>query len=278
MDYTGKNCLITGANSGLGFAVANRFAALGADTILVCRNKDKGEKAIIKIKSDLPNASVELMICDLSSIKSIKGFIKEFKDKYSKLDILYNNAAVMKQKRMVTEDGFEMMFHVNFLAPFILMNSLLDLLKNGSTPFIINNGRPADKLRLEMDDLQFIKNYSMYDCFFKTKLCLLFSTIELSRRPESDGITVTMIDPGPFKSDLVRDVPIIGFLKNLFSAPVEKAAENILYHIASDNVEVINGKVFKEKEEKPLTEYWKDTSISREVWNYAESSIIEKIN
>ena len=179
----------------------------------------------------------------------------------------------MKKKRTITENGFEMMFQVNYLASFILMNSFLELLKNSSSPCIINNGRPADKLRLDMDDLQFEKNYHMYNSFFKTKLCLLFATLELSRRPESDSITVTMIDPGPFKSELVRDVPLMNWAKNLFSAPVDKAVENILYHITSYEIKNKNGKVFKEKQEKPLTEYWKDRSISERLWSVTESLI-----
>ncbi|MFC1966583.1 SDR family NAD(P)-dependent oxidoreductase [Chloroflexota bacterium] len=271
MEFSGKNCLITGANTGLGLAVSKRFADMGANTILLCRNKEKGENAVLEIKKETPNASVELMICDLSSMKSIQSFIGDFKGKYSKLDILYNNAAVMKQKRTVTEDGFDMMFQVNYLASFILMNSFLELLKNGSSPYIINNGRPSDKLRLDMDDLQFLKNYSMYQSFFKTKLCLLFASLELSRRQAGDGITVTMIDPGPFKSDLVRDVPLMGWVKNLFSSSVDKAAENILYHITSDEAKNKNGKVFKEKQEKPLTEYWKDTSVRERLWSVTES-------
>jgi NAD(P)-dependent dehydrogenase (short-subunit alcohol dehydrogenase family) len=204
-------------------------------------------------------------------MKSIQSFIKDFKGK--KLDVLYNNAAVMKQKRTVTEDGFEMMFQVNYLAPFILMNSFLELLRNGSSPYIINNGRPSDKLRLDMDDLQFVKNYSMYNSFFKTKLCLLFSSLELSRRPESDGITVTMIDPGPFKSDLVREVPLMGWVKNLMSSTVDKAAGNLLYHITSDEPKNKNGKVFKEKQEKPLTPYWSDRGIGERLWATTESMI-----
>ncbi len=272
-DLKDKTCLITGASSGLGLAVSKRFALLGSHTILLCRNNEKGESAIQEIKNGTSNASVELMICNLSSMKSIQSFIEEIKRKYSKLDILYNNAAVMKKKRKVTEDGFEMMFQVNYLESFIFMNNFLELLKNSSSPFIINNGRPSYKLRLDMDDLQFSKNYSMYQSFFKTKLCLLFASLELSRRPESDGVPVTMIDPGPFKSDLVRDVPLMGWVKNLFSSSVDKAAENILYHITSDEEKNKNGKVFKEKQEWPLTEYWKDTSVSERLWSITESLI-----
>ncbi len=273
MTFTGKNCLITGANSGLGFAVSKKFASMGANTILVCRNKEKGENALLEIKKETPNASVDLMICDLASMKSIQSFIKDFKEKNSKLDLLFNNAAVMKRKRTVTEDGFEMMFQVNYLAPFILMNSFLELLKNGSSPQIINNGRPADDLRLDFDDLQFSKKYQMYNSFFRTKLCHLFSSLELSRREESDGISVTMADPGPFKSNLVRDVPWFGWVKNLFSASVDTAAENILFVVSLSEAERGTGKVFQERQEKPLTPYWQDTDVSQRLWSITETLI-----
>jgi NAD(P)-dependent dehydrogenase (short-subunit alcohol dehydrogenase family) len=270
MTFSGKNCLITGANSGLGFAVSRKLASKGANTILVCRNKEKGENALLEIKKETPNASVDLMICDLASMKSIQSFIKDFKGKYSELDLLFNNAAVMKRKRTVTEDGFEMMFQVNYLAPFVIMNSFLELLKNGSSPQIINNGRPADDLRLDFDDLQFSKKYQMYNSFFRTKLCHLFSSLELSRREESDGISVTMADPGPFKSNLVRDVPWFGWVKNLVSANVDTAAENILFVISLDEAERGTGKVFEKRQEKPLTAYWQDTDVSERLWSITQ--------
>lgn len=273
MTLTGINFLVTGASSGLGLAVSKKIAREGANTIMLCRNKERGENAVKEIKTEAPNALVDLMICNLASMKSIKSFIDNFKGKYSKLDVLYNNAAVMKSKRIVTEDGFEMMFQVNYVAPFIFMDTFLELLKKGSTPFIINNGRPAEKLRLDLDDLQFSKNYKMYNSFFMTKLCLLFASLELSRKRESDGIAVTMVDPGPFKSDLVRDMPIVGFFKNLFSSPVEKAAENILYHFNPDEAKNKNGKVFKEKDDYPLTSYWKDKDVSKHLWSITETML-----
>jgi len=277
MTFSEKNCLITGANTGLGLEVSKKLAGKGATTILLCRNKEKGENAVLEIQKESPDARIDLMVCDLALLKSIKSFIEDFRSKYSKLDVLYNNAAVMRKRRTVREDGFEMMFQVNYLAPFILMNSLLDVLKNGSSPWIINNGRPSHKLRLDLDDLQFSKNYSMYNSFFQTKLCLLFATLELSRREERDGITVTMIDPGPFKSELVRDVRLMAWVKNLFSAPVDKAAENMLYHITSDEPQKKNGKVFKEKQEYPLSDYWMDTAISGRLWSETESLIKDKV-
>ena len=273
MTLSEKNFLVTGANTGLGLAVSKKCAQMGANTILVCRNREKGEKAILEIKEEVPNVSLDLMICDLASMRSIQSFIQEFRGKYSKLDILFNNAAVMKQKRTVTKDGFEMMFQVNYLAPFVLMKALLESLKNGSSPLILNNGRPADKYRLDFDDLQELKNYHMYDSFFQSKLCLLFASLEFSRRYVRDGISVIMADPGPFKSNLVRDVPLMGWVKNLVSAPVDKAAENILYVVTLHEAQNINGKVFKEKQEYPLISYWKDANVSERLWSTTEKLI-----
>ncbi|UCG43580.1 MAG: SDR family NAD(P)-dependent oxidoreductase [candidate division WOR-3 bacterium] len=273
MKLAGKHCLVTGANSGLGLAVSKKLAGMGANTILVCRSRAKGEAALQEIKRETPDASLELMTCDLSSMKSIRSFLDEFRSRHSKLDVLFNNAAVMKQKRTLTEDGFEMMFQVNYLAPFILMNSLLDLLRNGSEPLVIGNARPEYKIRLDMDDLQFEKRYKMYGSFFQTKLCLLFACLELAHRPESDGVAVTMLDPGPFKSNLVRDVPLAGWFKNLFSVSVDKAADNILHHITSDDVMDKNGKVFKEKQDWPLSEYWQDAKVREPLWAKTQSIV-----
>lgn len=275
MDLSGKTCLITGASSGLGLAVAKRFAAERADTVMLCRTKEEGRPAIDEVKREIPNAPVRLVVCDLASMSSIRAFIEEFRENNAKLDLLFNNAAVMKRKRTLTEDGFEMMFQVNYLAPFILMNSFVELLKKGSSPQVIGNGRPADKLRLEMDDLQFSEGYSMYNSFFKTKLYLLFACMEYARRHEADGITTLAAEPGPFKSGLVREVPIVGWFKNIFSVPVAAAAERMMRVFTADIPK--NGKVFKEGEEYPLMEYWKDREVAAKLWSVTESLLKDKI-
>lgn len=82
-----------------------------------------------------------------------------------------------------------------------------------------------------------------------------------------------MADPGPFKSKLVREVPWFGWLKNLFSAPVDRAADNILFVITSDEAKKKSGKVFKEKQAYPLTSYWKDTQAGQRLWSITETLI-----
>jgi NAD(P)-dependent dehydrogenase (short-subunit alcohol dehydrogenase family) len=270
----GKKVLITGANSGLGLAVSTRFAQLGADTILLCRTEESGKRAVLDIKSAAPKASVRLMICDLASMASLDQFIADFKAEHTSLDLLFNNAAVMKRDRTVTQDGFEMMFQVNYLAPFILMNSLLGQLRNSTTHLVLGNGRPSGKLRLDLDNIQFSKRYRMYDSFFQTKLCLLLASIELAHRPEGQGVSIHMADPGPFKSGLVREVPWpAGWIKNLFSATVDTAAENIIYVAGSDEAHTGTGKVFKKRQEVPLTSYWKDAQVRDQLWSTTEAMI-----
>lgn len=272
MQLSKKQCIVTGANTGLGFEVARRLAALGANTTLLCRNKDKGEAAFHRLREEHPGADLEVAVCDLASLAAIRDFITDYSARHEKLDLLYNNAAVMKAKRTVTEDGFEMMFQVNYLAPFLLMTSLLPLLRGGSEPLIINNGRPSARLRLDLEDLQAAKSYRMYRSFFKTKLCLVFATLELARRPERGPVVVAMIDPGTFKSELVRDVRVAAWFKNLFSGSVAKAADNLLHHIGGDPAR-LNGKVFKERAEQPLPDYWMDEDLGRRMWSMTESML-----
>jgi NAD(P)-dependent dehydrogenase (short-subunit alcohol dehydrogenase family) len=275
MTFLGSNVLITGASSGLGLAVSKRFAQLGANTILLCRTEEAGESAVGEIKKEEPDAKVRSMTCDLASMASIDRFVADFKTEYAGLDLLFNNAAVMKRERTVTEDGFEMMFQVNYLGPFILMTALLEQLRGSQIHLVLNNALPSEKLRLDFDDLQFSKHYRMYNSFFQTKLCLLLASLELARRPESNGVSINMVVPGrPFKSALVREVPPpIGWLKNLFSAKVEEAAADILYVAQSDEARARTGQAFKKGQPVALAPYWQDANIRQRLWTETETML-----
>ena len=273
-DYDGKTVVITGATSGLGLAVSTRFAQLGADTLLVCRTEQSGERAARVIESAAPGASVRPMLCDLASMASIEEFIADLKAQHASIDLLFNNAAVMKRDRTLTHDGLEMMFQVNYLAPVILMTSLLDQLRSSTTHLVIGIARPSRKERVDFDDLQFAKHYGIYRSFFQTKLDLTLASIELAHRPEAHGVSIHLADPGAFKSDLLREARWpAGWIKNAFSRPVDTAADNIVFVASSDQARSGTGKVFNKHHETPLASYWKDTHVRARLWSATEAMI-----
>ena len=273
MTLAGSNVVITGASSGLGMAVSQRFAELGACTILVCRTPESCEATALEIQKREPDARLDTRVCDLASLASTNCLIADLSTEYAAIDLLFNNAGVMKRDRTVTEDGFETMFQVNYLAPFMLMTSLLEPLRKSTTSLVLNNGRPSAKLRLDLDDLQASNHYRMYNSFFRTKLCLLLATLELAMRTEAAGVSIVMADPGPFKSGLVREAPWpVGSLKNLFSASVDTAADNIFYVATSDAAQK-TGTVFKKRQEFPLATYWKDEEVRKQLWSATETML-----
>ena len=119
-EMKGKVCIITGSNSGIGKETATSLAKMGAHVVIVVRNQERGEKARLEIVKQTGNNSIDLMICDLSSMDSIRRFAEEFKREYDRLDVLVNNAGAMFNKREVTPEGFERTLAVNYLGPFLL--------------------------------------------------------------------------------------------------------------------------------------------------------------
>ncbi|MFX1586943.1 MAG: SDR family NAD(P)-dependent oxidoreductase, partial [Promethearchaeota archaeon] len=120
--FKGKFCVITGANAGIGKETAMQLAAKGYHIIMICRNKEKAEIAQNEIKDKSGNEKIDLLIADLASLKSVENVAKEFKQKYEYLHVLINNAGIFNRKRMVTENGYESTFAVDYLAHFLLTN------------------------------------------------------------------------------------------------------------------------------------------------------------
>ncbi|XP_072985835.1 uncharacterized protein [Typha latifolia] len=125
----GKNCLVTGANSGIGFATAEGLASRGATVYMVCRNKERGEDALSKIQSTTGNPNVHLEVCDLSSIKEVKSFASKFSAEDKPLHVLVNNAGVLENKRVTTPEGLELNFAVNVAATYAITELMMPLLE-----------------------------------------------------------------------------------------------------------------------------------------------------
>ncbi|KAK4784577.1 hypothetical protein SAY86_018945 [Trapa natans] len=128
----GKNCIVTGANSGIGYATAEGLASRGANVYLICRNKERGEAALSQIKSSTGNSNVHLEVCDLSSINDIKSFAARFSARDVPVHILVNNAGTLENKRITTKEGLEVNFAVNVLGTYTMTELMLPLLEKAA--------------------------------------------------------------------------------------------------------------------------------------------------
>ncbi len=206
----GKTFLITGANSGLGFEATKVLSKKGAHIIMTARNLTKGLEAQEAIKKDNPKASLDLMQLDLADFHSIRKFSDEFHSRYSKLDVLVNNAGVMNPpKREVTKQNFEVQFGTNHLGHFSLTGLLLDILKNTPNSRIavqssIVHKTESMKPDIHFNDLNFEKSYNRDQAYAQSKLANLLFAYELDRRLKANHskTIVTAAHPGYTKTNL----------------------------------------------------------------------------
>ena len=269
MSMEGKICIITGANSGIGKATAIDLAKMNATIVMMCRSKERGEEAQKEIIELTGNKKVDLLLCDLSSQESIRKFVSEFKSKYQKLHILINNAGIMLSKRVISVDGFEMNFVVNYLASFLLTNLLLDVLKKSAPSRIINVSSAAHRMaKMDFDDLQSEKRkYRLFKIYGTSKLALMLFSYELSRRLEGTSVTVNTLHPGVVNTNLGQDQSSFsrGFAKLFFKKP-EKGAETSIYLASSQEVEGITGKYFIKKQQKQSSEESYNEDYAKRLW------------
>ena len=133
----GRIVLITGGTSGIGRAAATALAAMGAEVVVSGRNRERGEAALAEIRRASGNEKVSLMTTDLAVQAEVRRLADDLRERYDRLDVLVNNAGLIRSKRAETPDGIEMTLAVNHLAPFLLTNLLLDLLRESAPSRII---------------------------------------------------------------------------------------------------------------------------------------------
>src|SRR5215210_3665936 len=267
-----KVCLITGATSGIGKATSMGLASMGATVVMVGRDRGRGEAALAEVKEGSLNASVDLMLADLSSQQEIRRLADEFKETYLRLDVLINNAGLFRSKRVTIADGLEMTFAVNHLAHFLLTNLLLDLLKASAPSRIVNvsSGDHASGT-IDFDDLQQEKRYKGAKAYSQSKLANVLFTYELAKRLEGTGVSANCLHPGAgIRTNFGSGVSgIFGFtvraLRPLMKSP-EKGAETSIYLASSPEVEGLSGRYFVKKAAARSSDLSHDKRLARRLW------------
>ena len=249
-NMSAKHCVVTGASSGIGKEIALGLAQRGASIIMICRDADRGRKAMEEIQRKTDSKSIDLFLADLSSQHQIRRVAAALKLKYEQLHVLVNNAGVVMDKRVLTEDGIEMTFAVNYLAYFMLTNLLINLLKAGAPSRIVNVSSMAYRsARLEFDNLQGEKGYKRDTAYALSKLADILFTYELGRRLEGTGVTVNSVCPGGVSSRLWENSnPLINYFFKTFMKGPEEGARLPVYLASSPEVEGLSGRYFQTRE------------------------------
>jgi NAD(P)-dependent dehydrogenase (short-subunit alcohol dehydrogenase family) len=188
-DLTGKVAIVTGANRGIGYATARALVRKNATVILACRNKDKGEAAVQQIAQAYPEAKAAFMQLDLSDLASVRRFVDEFTGHYDRLDMLINNAAIMRTPFEKTPDGFESQFAINHLAHFALTGLLLDLIIRTPQARVVTASSWGHNFGvMDFDNLDAEKDYDPGMAYAHSKLANILFTYELQRWFEGAGV------------------------------------------------------------------------------------------
>jgi NAD(P)-dependent dehydrogenase (short-subunit alcohol dehydrogenase family) len=278
----GKVCLVTGSSSGIGKVTARELANMGATVVMVCRNRAKGEAAQAEIKEESSNDQVDLIVADLSELSQIRRVANEFKQKYAQLHVLINNAGGVNNEHKVTTDGLEFTFATNYLAPFLLTQQLLDVLKASAPARIVNVSSMGHTLgTIDFADLQGARKYNAVKAYSQSKLAQISFTYELADQLKGTGVTVNALHPGAVNSNFNNGTKgflhVIGtLLYRIIGIDAEKGAQTTLYVATSPEVEGVSGKYFsqsKRGKETPSSQRSYDVAIRRRLWEVSQELI-----
>jgi NAD(P)-dependent dehydrogenase (short-subunit alcohol dehydrogenase family) len=193
-----RRVVITGANAGLGYFVAEQLAATGARVVLACRDEKRAARAVESIVAVVPDADLQVVITDLADLASVRSAAEQIMAD-GPVDVLVANAGVVgSRRRRVTTDGFEVQFGTNHLGHFALVSHLLPALTAAEAGRIVHLGSIAHRFtRLDLDDPMMVSKYRGHRAYSRSKLAVMVFGFELDLRLRAAGSTVTSVVAHP---------------------------------------------------------------------------------
>lgn len=241
--------------------------------MLVCRNKDRSQRAIDEITRKTGNNSIELLLADLLLQREVRKAASEFLSNHSRLDVLINNAGSNYPRYAETEDGIEQTMALNYFSPFLLTNLLLDALEKSPPSRIVNVasvghfGGHLDLGNLTRDTSMGMQGFSAYQ---RSKLALVLFTYELARRLIGKSVTSNCLHPGTVRTNIWTHAgaatPFTRFA-SIFMKSAERGAMTSIYLASSPEVTWVTGKYFDNCNPKSSSKESYDESLSSKLWD-----------
>jgi NAD(P)-dependent dehydrogenase (short-subunit alcohol dehydrogenase family) len=266
----GKSVLVTGATGGIGKATAAGLAGLGARVGITGRDRGRADAAAADIRA-AGGPGVDVFVADMSSQAEVRRLAAEVLDAYPRLDVLVNNVGGSWAHRHTTVDGLEHTFALNHLAPFLLTNLLIERLKASAPARVVTVSSGAHAAgRIDFDDLQGERAYSVHRAYSQSKLANVLFTNELARRLEGTGVTATVLHPGVVRTGFgAEDRGPMGRLAVLarpFLKRPDQGAATSIYLASGPAVEGVTGRYFVGRTPRASSKASYDTATAARLW------------
>ena len=267
-----KICLVTGGTSGIGQTAAAALARQGATVLLTGRDRSRGDAAVAAIRD--AGGQAEFLPADLSTMANVRALADAVRGRCDRLDVLVNNAGLIgRRERTLTADGFEEVFAVNHLAPFLLTHRLGDLLRAAAPARVVTVSSDAHKsLRtLDFDNLQGERRYKPFLAYSQSKLENVLFTYELARRMAAAGVTANCLHPGVVRTRIwqAAGTGLLGALVavgKLFMISAERGGASVARLAADPALAGVTGRYFHRDREGVSTPVTHDPQVAARLW------------
>lgn len=280
--------LITGGASGIGMETARVFALRGAHVVIAARNMEAAGDAKKLILESIPDANVDAMKLDLSSLESVRAFAENFIAAGFPLNILINNAGVMFCPYQLSADGVELQFATNHLGHFYLTNLLLDKIKStaketGTEGRIVNLSSIAHLHTyaegIKFDEINDESRYNDKKAYGQSKLANILHANELSRRLQEEGanVTVNSVHPGLIMTKLMRHsvllMKVVKIFTYMFWKTVPQGAATSCYVALHPSLKGVTGKYFLDCNEMNPSNFAVDAKLAKKLWDFSDGLV-----
>ncbi len=272
-----KKIVVTGANSGIGKAMAKAFATQGHEVVLVVRNEARGRDARVEIADATGSRDgLDVMLCDLSDLRSIAEFGAQYRERHGRLDVLVNNAGLYLDRRVESAQGHEMMFAVNHLGAFAVTRALWRLLPGGR---VVTTSSGAHRMgRLDLGDLDAPGRFHGLRRYGDTKLMNILFTRELARRGAAEGIVANCFHPGAVATGFAQDErTLLGALVHTFQCalrtPDKGAATGVL--LATGDIGGTTGEYWFDGKVRSTSPASQNPESAARLWDESERRVAE---